>query len=101
MTEREMEDLLWNHPDKFLNERLKQFRRQPQSYVGRADLVFTDRLGRFLIIELKKGVLPRGAVNQLVDYMGMLKHEFPTKPVELMVIANEIPRERALACQQF
>ena len=60
MNEREMEDLLWNHADKFLNEPLQQFRRQPRSSVGRADLVFTDRVGNILIIELKKGVLPRG-----------------------------------------
>ena len=47
MTEREMEDLLWEHPEKFLNEPLKQFQRQPASSVGRADLIFLDRIGRF------------------------------------------------------
>jgi hypothetical protein len=50
MTEREMEDLLWTFPDKFLNEPLTQFRRQPVSQVGRADLVFKDRLGRLLVL---------------------------------------------------
>lgn len=100
MTEFEMEELLWNHSDKFLNEPLKQFKRQPQSSVGRADLVFTDRLDRILVVELKKGILPRGAVPQLLDYFGMLKREFPNKAVELMVIANTIPQERALACLQ-
>lgn len=99
MTEREMEDLLWEHPDRFLNEPLKQFRRQPSSSVGRADLIFEDRLGRLLIVEMKKGQLPRGAVPQLVDYFGMVKREFPDKPVEMMVVANSIPPERALACQ--
>jgi RecB family endonuclease NucS len=58
MTEREMEDLVWNHVERFLNEPWQQFRRQPRSSVGRADLVFTDRLGRLLIIELKKGEPP-------------------------------------------
>ena len=101
MTEKEMEDLLWNHPDKFLSEPLKQFRRQPQSRVGRADLVFEDRLGRLLVVELKKGKLGRGAVAQLVDYFGMVKREFPDKPVELMVVANVIPEERRLACEQY
>lgn len=96
-----MEELLWRHSDKFLNEPLTQFRRQPRSSVGRADLVFTDRRDRILVIELKKGVLPRGAIDQLLDYFGMLKREFPDKPVELMVVANSIPRERALACLKF
>jgi hypothetical protein len=29
MTEREMEDLLWDYPEKFLNEPLKHFQSQP------------------------------------------------------------------------
>jgi len=101
MTEREMEDLVWEHPEKFLNEPLKQFQRQPASGVGRADLIFLDRIGRLLIIELKRDTLERGAVPQLVDYFGMLKSRFPDKSVELMIIANHIPRERRQACEQF
>jgi hypothetical protein len=96
-----MEELLWNHPEKLLNENLRQFRRQPSSQVGRADLVFVDRIERILVVELKRGVLPRGAITQLVDYFGMLKKEFPNRAVELMVVANTIPQERALACLQF
>jgi RecB family endonuclease NucS len=68
MTEHEMEDLVWQHPEKFLNEPLRQFQRQPASGVGRADLIFLDRLDRLLVIELKRGTLARGAVPQLVDY---------------------------------
>jgi hypothetical protein len=99
--ERDMEELLWNHPEKLLNESLQPFRRQPSSQVGRADLIFKDRLGRFLVVEIKKGTLPRGAINQLVDYYGMLKQEFENEPVELMAVANLIPKERALACIKF
>jgi RecB family endonuclease NucS len=56
MTEHDMEELLWKFPDKLLNEPLEPFRRQPSSQVGRADLIFKDRLGRFLVVEIKKGV---------------------------------------------
>ncbi len=101
MTEKEMEDLLWSHPDKLLNEPLTPFRRQPRSGVGRVDLIFTDRLSRFLVVEVKKGKLPRGAIDQLHDYFGILKKEFPDKPVELAVVANSIPEERRLACEQY
>src|SRR5258708_25470016 len=96
-----MEELLWKFPDKLLNEPLEQFRRQPSSQVGRADLIFKDRLGRFLVVEIKKGILPRGAVNQLVDYYGMLKREFQNESVELMAVANSIPEDRAIACLKF
>jgi len=101
MKEREMQELLWNHPDKLLNEPLTQFRWEPSSAIGRADLIFTDRLGRLLVVEVKRGKLARGAINQLVDYFGMVKREFPDKPVELMVVANSIPEERRVACEKL
>jgi hypothetical protein len=97
-----MEDLLWEHPEKLLGEQLKQFRRQPRrSGIGQADIVFTDRLGRLLVIELKRGKLSREAIGQLHDYFGMLKKEFPDRSVELMAVANEIPPERRIACEQY
>ena len=80
MTEREMEDLLWHYPEALLHESLKQFRRQLRSQVGIADLVFEDNVGRLLVVEVKKGKLPRGAINQLVDYLGMLKTKFVGSP---------------------
>jgi endonuclease NucS-like protein len=101
VTEREMEDLIWEHPQKFLHEPLKQFQRQASSRVGRADLIFLDRIGRMLVIELKRGTLERSAVPQIVDYFGMLKSRFPDRSVELMIIANSIPPERRVSCEQF
>ena len=58
MVEREMQELLWRYPERFLNEPLTQFAWETQSNVGRADLVFEDRHGRLLIIEVKRGKLP-------------------------------------------
>jgi hypothetical protein len=58
---------------KFLNEPLKQFQRQPASTVGRADLIFQDRIGRLLVIELKRDTLERRVISQLVVCYGMLK----------------------------
>lgn len=70
MFEREMQELLWRHPERFLNEPLKQFAWETASDVGSADLVFEDRHGRLLIIEVKHGKLPRGAIDQLFDTSG-------------------------------
>src|SRR6266705_2489785 len=99
MLEREMQELLWRYPERFLSEPLKQFAWETSSSVGRADLVFEDRHGRLLIIEVKRGKLPRGPVDQLLDYFGMMKQRLPDKPVELMVVANSIPSERRLTCE--
>jgi RecB family endonuclease NucS len=82
MVEREMQELLWRYPERFLNEPLKQFAWETSSSVGRADLVFEDRHGRLLIIEVKRGKLPREAIGQLLDYFGMMKQRFPDKPVD-------------------
>jgi RecB family endonuclease NucS len=97
--EREMQELLWRYPERLLNEPLKQFAWETSSEVGRADLVFEDRHGRLLIVEVKRGKLPRGAIDQLLDYFGMMKQRFPDKPIELMVVANVIPAERRLTCE--
>jgi RecB family endonuclease NucS len=83
MVEREMQELLWQHPERLLYEPLKQFAWEPASDVGHADLVFEDRHGGLLIIEVKHGKLPRGAIDQLLDYLGMMKLRFPNRPVEL------------------
>jgi Endonuclease NucS C-terminal domain len=101
MVEREMQELIWEHAERFLNEPLKQFAWEASSKIGRADLVFEDRLGRLLIIEVKRGVLPRGAIDQLHDYFGMMKQKYPDKAVEMMVIAWAIPQERRLACELY
>ena len=101
MTESEMEDLLWEHSEKLLGEELTKFKRQQSSAVGRSDLIFKDSIGRFLVIEIKRGTLKRGAIPQLLDYYGMMKGRFPSEVVELMVIANEIPKERRLACELY
>src|SRR5260370_18590718 len=90
MTEQEMEDLLWDHPETFLNEPLTKFRRQAHSSVGRSDLIFTDRSGTFLIAEIKHGKLPQGSLAQLQDDYGMVKLEFPHSVVDFMCYANQI-----------
>jgi hypothetical protein len=101
MIEKEMEDLLWGHPEEFFGEKLTQFERQSTSDVGRSDLIFIDRIGRYLVVEVKHGKLRRGAVPQLQDYYGMMKHRFPNSVVELIVVANQIPDERRLACENL
>ena len=96
-----MEDLVWSYPDLLLNEPLTQHKRQQSSTVGRSDLIFRDKFGRLLVVELKKGVMPRGALSQIEDYFGAVKLQFPDTPVEKMAIANSIPQERKLACEQY
>jgi len=97
MLEKEMQTLIWNYPEILLGQPLKQFAWELSSQVGRADLVFEDKAGDLLVVEVKLGKLPRGAIEQVEDYFGILKLKYPDKAVELMVVANQIPQERRLS----
>lgn len=101
MTEREMEDLLWDHPERFLGEPLTKFDRQLQTGVGRPDLIFETRVGQLLVVEIKKGTVQREVIGQVYDYFGALKKEFPSRSVELMVVATDIPSERRRALEHL
>lgn len=96
-----MEDLLWEHPELLLREPLKQYQRQKASGVSRADLVLVDSLGRLIVIEVKKGILPRGAIPQAMDHFGSIKSQNPGKIVEPMVVANRIPPERKATLENY
>jgi hypothetical protein len=54
-----------------------------------------------LVVEIKKGTASREGVGQVYDYFGALKHEFPSRSVELMVIAADIPPERRVALDRL
>jgi hypothetical protein len=101
VTEREMEDLLWNYSERLLGEPLSQFRRQPAFDVGRPDLIFETRAGQLLIVEIKKGTVEREVIGQVLDYFGALKQEFPQRSIEVMVIANFVPPERRKALEHL
>ena len=84
MIEREMQELVWRYPERLLNEQgLKQLHWEEPSSVGRSDLVFEDRHGGILVIELKRGQLSRPAAYQLLDYFGTMKERYPGKAVHL------------------
>jgi len=95
-----MQELLWKYSEELLNENLKPLAWEESSRVGRLDLLFEDRRGDLLVVEVKKGVLPRDAINQIQDYLGLAKNKYPDRAVEGMVVANEIPRERKLALER-
>lgn len=101
MTEREMEDLLWGWPERFLGEPLKQFRRQPSTDIVRPDLIFETRIEQLLVIEIKKGTVERDAIGQIYDYFGALKQEFSGRSIELMLVGEEILPERRIALDRL
>ncbi|WP_243313877.1 endonuclease NucS domain-containing protein [Fundidesulfovibrio agrisoli] len=58
------------------------------------DMLFEDRHGSKLIVEIQRGTLDRNHTYKIFDYYDEYKEQNPREFVELMVVANVIPRER-------
>lgn len=89
MLEREFEDILSTYPE-LIEEGLSLKGRQVNVDRKFIDLLFKDKIGQDLIVELKIGVAKREHVAQLLDYAGYKIAENKT-PVRIMLIANRIP----------
>jgi hypothetical protein len=86
MNEKQFEDILSKYPE--LIEQGLEFKGRQVKF---ADLVFEDRHGQTLVVELKIGVVRREHIGQLLDYGGRFIHE-GGPPVRVMIIGNRVPR---------
>lgn len=95
ISEREMENLVISNPEKYIGEEGLKLVSQ-QYHIGKYyfDLLFEDRHGAKLIVELQKGTLDRDHTYKILDYYDEYKEAHPNEFIELMVIANAIPLER-------
>jgi hypothetical protein len=87
--EKDFEDILSEYPD-LIEEGLKLKGRQVTLYGRRIDLLFEDRFGRQLLVELKAGPIKDEHIGQILSYEGMLlSHENPT--IRVMLIGTRVP----------
>lgn len=94
LTEKLMEEAIAKNPERYLEKGLSLSGRQHRIGDYVFDLLFQDRHGGRLIVELQKGTLDRNHTYKILDYYDEYKRNHPEQFVELMVIANRIPRER-------
>jgi RecB family endonuclease NucS len=64
---------------------------------GKIDIVARDEAGRFVVIELKAGPCPQGALEQLLAYASDLDGETGTRCRAILVAAQFSDRLRAAA----
>jgi hypothetical protein len=86
-SERDFEKILARHPI-LIEDGLTLLGRQVSVGSLRVDLLFRDRFGDILIVELKKGVIRREHVGQIMEYSGSL---YDGKPVRLMLVGSRVP----------
>ncbi len=93
--EKLMEDAIISDPRKYIDEKGLEFIAR-QYHVGRYifDLLFEDRHGGKLLVELQAGTLDRNHTYKILDYYNEYKDTHPDEFIDLMVIANTIPPER-------
>jgi len=89
MNENEFEDILAKYPD-FIEDGLKLVGRQITIFGRRIDLLFEDRFGHKLLIELKLGPIRDTHIGQLLSYEGHLLSE-DEPAMRAMLIGNRVP----------
>lgn len=92
MLEKDIENLLVRYPGEFLPKYGFIVKGQ-QVKLGSdyADIVFEDSKGDLVIVEVKRGILDREALGQVIVYYGLLRKKEPNKNIRLMLVANVIP----------
>jgi hypothetical protein len=89
MLEKHFEDVLCKYPA-LIESGLEFIDRQINVGGKFADLLFEDRFGQKLLVELKKGVIKREHMAQLLEYEGhFLSSENPD--IRVMLIGNRVP----------
>jgi len=89
-----MEYIIATNPEKYIEPGLSLIARQYSIGSYRFDLLFEDRHGAKLIVELQKGALDRNHTYKILDYYDEFKERQPHEFIDIMIIANKIPRER-------
>jgi len=90
--EREMEDLIADHPNEFFRHRLTLQGRQGHfQEVGRYDLLFVDEYGTQILMELKAVPAKYENATQLARYKDALREKNITN-VLMWLVAPSIPR---------
>lgn len=93
MLEKDIENLLAKYPDEFVSG--LAFKGQEVKLGSlRADIIFEDEnKGELVIVEIKRGILKRDAIGQIIEYYGLLKKQQPDKNIRLLLVANVIPKQ--------
>jgi len=88
--ERDIEGFIEKNPS-LIGESITLKRRQLDTPVGRIDLLFEDKNGNPIVVELKLNKIGRYAVNQLRRYMKWIKKETKKKVSGVIVCKGVMP----------
>lgn len=87
--EKDIEKFIEKNPS-LVGESLKLKKRQLDTPIGRIDLLFEDKKGNLIVIELKLNKIGRDAINQLKRYMNWVKEKETDKEVNGVIICKGV-----------
>ena len=78
MLEKDIENLIAGYPKEFFPKEEFLLLGQQHTIEGRRiDILFQDKFGRKIIVEVKRGILTREASGQVMEYYGLMKSQSP------------------------
>ncbi len=102
MREKDIENLVAKYPNEFLSDKeLKLIGQQIRLESYFADILFEDKNRNKVVVEIKRGILPRSAIPQIMDYYGVIKLKEPNIDIRLIIMANVIPKERVVYLKEY
>ena len=85
--EKDLEDYIAANPD-VLESGLTLVRQQYTTPVGRIDILFQDRHGKYLVVETKKGLESDRVIGQISRYVGYLE-QAENKRTRGLIVASD------------
>ena len=89
--EKFLEDFIRDFPEEFLGESLSLYRQQPLIGGFRPDLIFRDRNGNLVIVEIQLKALDRHHLYRMLEYRDLLMENEVCHEPRLIVFCNELP----------
>jgi RecB family endonuclease NucS len=84
----EIESLLTIFHEELISNKLSFHSRQEVFPGGRTDLIFEDKDGKLLVIEIKANKISRKDIGQLIEYWPKIKERYSEKEIRLMIRRN-------------
>lgn len=102
MLENDIKDLIALYPEEFFPKKGFKLKGRQLNLGGcYADIVFTDKDSKIIIVEVKREALTKDAPEQILEYYGLLKQQNRNQIIELILCVNTIPHEKRVFLEKF
>jgi len=91
--EKLVEDFIRDYPSEFLGEELSIYLQQATIGGFRPDLIFRDKTGGFIIVEVQLNALDRGHLYRTLEYRDLFMEQKSCDEPRVILFCNNIPQK--------